>query len=165
VGKAGSGKSTVARYFVNRLHFRKLAFADAVKLEAEAIFNRAMIKPKDRQLLQWLGDGARQFDENVWINHFGMLLHTIEAAYRKNQIKYNGIVVDDCRYPNEAEYLRQQGFKIFKLVGRGYKLPKKVAKHPSETGVDKIFADTVIDASGTVKQIAKVIMEHMRAYG
>jgi len=165
VGKAGSGKSTVAKFFVERLGYRKLAFADAVKATAEFVFKRAMVKPKDRVLLQWLGDGCRQFDENVWINHLGLLLHGVESQYRKNQVFYNGLVIDDVRYPNEATFLKQNGFSIVKLVGRGYELSKEEALHPSERNVETIPADFEVDASGSVLQTVKTVLMCVTGHG
>lgn len=149
VGKAGSGKTTLAMALVKDFGFVKLSFADKLKEFATAILLEPIDKERDREFLQLMGDGARRSIIDIWIKWLHFKLQSLE---RSGVIDF---VVDDCRYLNEVEWLRKQGFIIVKLVGRSYKLPAHITEHPSEVEMDKIKADIEVDASGSVKEMCE----------
>jgi adenylate kinase family enzyme len=101
-GVMGSGKTSVAKYLVEKYNFKKFSIADDLKLYAAEIFD---MKVKDRKLLQQFGTKMKEIDENIWIKRLD---------YKIKDISDN-IVIDDLRYPNEELYLKSKGFKILKL--------------------------------------------------
>lgn len=105
-GEMGSGKTSIAKYLVEKYNFKKFSFADDVKLYATEIFDiNININVKDRKLLQQFATKMKEIDENIWIKRLD------------NKIKdiYDNIIIDDLRYPNEELYLKSNGFKILKL--------------------------------------------------
>lgn len=101
-GVMGCGKTSIAKYLVEKYNFTKFSFADDLKLYAAEIFD---MKIKDRKLLQEFGTKMKEIDENIWIKRLN---------YKIKDISDN-IVIDDLRYQNEELYLKLNGFKILKL--------------------------------------------------
>jgi hypothetical protein len=119
-GQLGSGKDTLADYLAKRLNTRtqddwaRIGFAHAVKKVYMDTFNKNWDfveewKRKDevpagmnmnvRKSLQFIGDGFRQIQSDIWI----------ETAFRDQKPK----VISDVRYINEAKYLKEkQGVSI-----------------------------------------------------
>ena len=113
-GKMGSGKSTagkiLAEYNNQSCTMRGLkkmtnivSFADPIKKIARDVFH---MKDKDRRLLQIIGATGRALNKNTWTNK---LLGVIDAE------KGNDWIVDDVRFPNEANLLKKNGFYIIRL--------------------------------------------------
>lgn len=135
-GKANSGKDTVINLLIDKLKLRDnlrlfdfecLAFADPLKRMAQLAFPeiptewlygsskfRNNIIPKAfkngepltvRQLLIDLGnDFGRKYQSDIWIRN-------LEYNYRKvlhSDVRV--VLVSDCRFKNEFEYLKQQAF-------------------------------------------------------
>lgn len=101
-GEMASGKTSIAKYLVEKYNFTKFSFADDVKLYATEIFN---MKIKDRKLLQQFATKMKEIDENIWIKRLEFKIKDIS----------DNIIIDDLRYPNEELYLKSNGFKILKL--------------------------------------------------
>ena len=105
-GEMGSGKTSIAKYLVEKYNFKKFSFADDVKLYATEIFDiNININVKDRKLLQQFATKMKEIDENIWIKRLNDKIKDIS----------DNIIIDDLRYPNEELYLISNGFKILKL--------------------------------------------------
>lgn len=193
VGKMHAGKGAVATRLVEAHGFRQLAFADPVKDASVAAINAALacigqdqwmtraILERDKAALrlmpQFIGtDLGRQYlgDPDLWIK---LLLDRVTDPRVSPE---HSIVVDDCRFPNEAAALRAAGFQIV-LVERDELARRKsiVAAllaanpglpagtitarldesldHPSESGVDRIIPDTVLHNAGTIDELHQAI--------
>ena len=101
-GKMCSGKTTIANYLIAKNNqFVKISFADKVKEIATDLFN---MKEKNRYLLQSIGTKMREIDEDVW------------ASYTVNKAcKQNFVIIDDLRYKNEFNQVKDAGFILIKL--------------------------------------------------
>jgi len=85
-----------------------------------------------REFLQFFGtDICRKIHPDIWTDR------TLKSIREEESLM---AVISDCRFPNEAEAVRTAGGKIIKLT-RGI----DGDKHSSETSVDAIEYDTVID--------------------
>ena len=85
-----------------------------------------------REFLQFFGtDICRKIHPDIWTDR------TLKSIREEDSLM---AVISDCRFPNEAEAVRTAGGKIIKLT-RGI----DGDKHSSETSVDAIEYDTVID--------------------
>ena len=141
-GEPGSGKTTIAREWAILHNGTIRGFADALKEQlsrglsmfdsvAPHYHRMRMADPaqKDayRGLLQGLGSFRRAQDDRYWIL---ALATAMEPSLRNG----TPIVVDDCRYTNEAEWLRSLGFKFVKLHpgGTTRTLNVEQAAHESE---------------------------------
>jgi hypothetical protein len=172
-GKLGVGKTTLAQYIIAmRKGWQIAAFADLLKREAAEKFDfdvRLAYNPAGkatliklptgesktvRELLQWYGtDVVRAEDRDYWVR--GMTRHLALA-----QDKIPGIVIDDVRFPNEANcVLTQHGLLVRIEPYPGY-IP--ASAHSSETALDnyKGFTLTLHPAFGEehLRQTANEIL-------
>ena len=162
-GKAGAGKTTASDYLVKEFGFVKVNFKDGlieemkVKLPdvlrelANLYFVTSPIwvsKFKDREpfkdelidllftekpaamraLMQNYGtEVVRGYDEDHWVN-----------KWKEKVSGVPNVVVDDCRFLNEAEAIKSLGGLIIKVERPDY---VEYMKHQSETEMDKINYD------------------------
>lgn len=157
IGKAGSGKTTLADEIcacIPHMNVACISFAYALKRFAEAILMRTIDKHDvaDRAFLQYLS-GARGMDENIWVKHLSNLYETVKHL--------DCVVVDDCRYLNEAAWLRLNGFMLVRVVGRGANLPPSLTEHQSETEQDSIKVDFTVVNVGSPRD---VVLQVLAAY-
>jgi len=147
-------------FLVREYGFVRLSFAAKLKEFAESILIRPLDKDRDPRFLHMLGEGARFSDEAVWIRLLTWTLRRHEDAGVEN------FVLDDCRYLNEAQFLRREGFILIRLKGRSYKMNVDAARHSSEVEQDKIKCDYELDASqplgAVIKQLVRVLTEHKK---
>jgi len=159
IGKAGCGKTTLSNHLVDSDKFIKLSFATPLKRIAEEILMRPIDKtdPLDRKFLQQLGtEIGRARQKDIWIKHFDK---SLQFEMQMSEQGYNwssNFVVDDCRFLNEAEYLKSNGFIIIKITGRQLDLGDN-AKHASEVEQDQIKADCEINNNGTLEETIEIL--------
>ena len=191
-GKAKSGKNTAAKIIESKLseklgkqvHCAMVAFADPmkhmIKIMCPDIANNVLFGPSElrstlvsnmldadgnpatvRQLLIELGSMARKYNENTWIDNFHYKFqHDIKD-------KYDLVILTDCRFKNEFDYLMGQGYHLIRIKRK----TDVVILHESETQQDGIADDKfdfVIDNNGNKAQlidqvekiIGKILGEH-----
>lgn len=132
IGRQGSGKSYQSQRLVKERGFKKLSFADPLRDIAFNVlgmdFEEGMKKYDElkrtelfnglnfRNILENLGASVRKYDKDFWVN---ALIHNISQCSEH-------IVIDDMRYPNEYELLRNycitKGYE-FKAYFCNYKSP------------------------------------------
>ncbi|MCC6382629.1 MAG: hypothetical protein IT304_08960 [Dehalococcoidia bacterium] len=173
-----SGKTTLANLLVER-GYRRIALADALKYAAMWMLNDFILSYADyfperkgrkdyghgpilidreeieehkavfRPFLQWLGtDFARQYlgNDRVWIDMFLSSIVPVNVP----------VVCDDVRFPNEAEALRAEGFRILRIIRPEEDRRASVLQatgedvsvdlHVSESRIDDIRVDDCIHA-------------------
>lgn len=152
-GLKRSGKSTAAKHLETKYGFVRINFKDGLLeelkkyfpdfLRAEAEYHACTIeellekKPGHiRQLLQNFGtDLRRAYSEDYWIRKW---LDKVNSSENKN------VVVDDCRFLNEAGAIRTNGGSIIRIVKSGQVFSNDA--HLSETEMVRIQADFTIFA-------------------
>ena len=135
-GKAGSGKTTLAKH-LEMQGYQRLSFADPMREIVQLIYPGIdKSDPRYRELMQKLGtDWFRSFDEDVWLN---ILMRRVGD---------NPVVVDDVRFPNEVQALYNAGFVVFflecpeevrvmRILERDGFVNKATVDHKSETSLD-----------------------------
>lgn len=157
-GKAESGKDTVANLIKSKVgdEFKVITthIADKVKSIAKLDFGWDGVKDgQGRALLQLIGDGGRNYNPDIWINHF---LSSLNGLKEGNVL----VLIPDVRYRNEVVKLKNWGIsnnvQTFTLrVDRpNYKnnLTKEQRSNSSETDLDnwnhwdfKISNDSTIE--------------------
>lgn len=170
IGKAGSGKDTVADYVVEKYGFKKIAFADPLKQAVQIIFDvdddhmydrdmRELPLPgwepwSVRKLLQFVGTELmrNQIDEDIWVKN---------AASRARRI--SKCIISDVRFPNEVTDMRSrledQSKMVFVRVTRpGHEdAAGGIKGHASEALIDQLDADIDIVNDGSLEDLyAKV---------
>jgi hypothetical protein len=107
-----------------------------------------------RHAMQTLGTqwGRDCIGKDFWLNLWGQrALQTLRDGGR--------VVVDDCRFPNEAQLIRRVGGDIYKIDGRG----GIAGDHVSERGCGD--HDLVLVNDGAVEELHGKIEEALRRYG
>ena len=139
-GRGGSGKSTAAKYVVSK-GYVKTSFATPIRAmmaaigctEAELV---GALKEKPsatlsgrspREAMQLLGtEWGRHLSESFWTNlwrsHAEMILD--QGGH--------GVVVDDCRFPNEADVVRAMGGYVIEIIGPESVTDVGIPGHASE---------------------------------
>lgn len=160
-GLAGSGKSTASQMLVDVFGYKRHRFAGPLKSMMAAIgFDQDHIEGKfketpnqlldgktPRYAMQTLGTewGRKLIGEDVWVNLW-------EDAALETLLCGTPVVVDDCRFPNEAGRVRQLGGMVIKIVGRG----GIAGDHASEQGCG--IVDAIIENDGDIDALhSKVI--------
>jgi broad-specificity NMP kinase len=147
VGKIGTGKTTLADYLTKTYGFKKVSFADAIKEIATLYFG---MTTKDRSLLQTIGTKMREVNPDVWVR---IVMTKLDYG------PYLHVVIDDCRFLNEAKALKERGFVLVRLVGKHKEVTPEQSQHLSETEQDKILADYTLDTTKPLEETYRELDE------
>lgn len=181
-GIAGSGKTTAARVLENEFGFRRTSIATPVKIltglimhtiddfigwtpswtegepwTARAVDDAKRDNPGIRSLLQVVGTdiGREMYGRDVWVNQVSETL---------DRSSLPRIVVDDLRFPNEADVLRESDFIIIRLerdehdwtAGAAGDRSMRIAGHVSEIAMQEIEPDYTVSA-GSVGELEESV--------
>lgn len=162
-GAAGSGKDTVADYLA-LMGYQKVSFALPLKKALSVMFETDFVnmsredkeKPlktlgvTPRRLMQTLGTewGRQIIDEDVWVKALDMHIQA--------QPPWQCFVVPDVRFPNEVQWIRDNG-GILIFLERSGAVP--VEAHASEGGVSPYAADVILKNDGTIAQIQQQALD------
>ncbi|MFF4531452.1 hypothetical protein ACFY1P_19550 [Streptomyces sp. NPDC001407] len=171
IGRARSGKDTIAARLISRYSYTRIAFADPLKemvLSLDPIvayepsgygplptrlsavvqrfgWERAKDQfPEVRRTLQRSGQAVRDQEPGHWLS---LALDKVAVADTWNL----PVVVTDCRYPNEAEALRARGFRLVRVLRPG--AAGAAPAHESETALDDYPTDVSIANVGTLSDL------------
>lgn len=153
-GPIGSGKSTCAQW-LQQAGWKRVPFAGPLKemLRAlgltEAELNGSLKEtPCDllmgctpRRAMQTLGtEWGRALNKDLWLH-----------VWKQWALPYSKVVVDDVRFPNEAELLQSLGGKIIKIVRQ----PQGVSTgdHVSELHFNRLPFDRVVFNYGSLEDL------------
>jgi hypothetical protein len=164
VAPKGTGKTTFSQSLSTWYGFNSLALADPIKFSIVHAVNafltdqriEPLITPSDLSInkeafrlgMQWLGtDIVRDLcgRKTHWIENLLSRISSIEAHCDELQ-QVSAIVVDDVRFTNEADILRERGFKLIRLF-RESEIPPDT--HKSENELYGIQCDEVIKIGET----------------
>ena len=126
-GKAESGKTEAAGAASRLFNIPVLSIADPIKdmcaTVAREMFGYNYTKDQVRWLYQIVGSKGREIHQDYWINRLWE---------RARGQKY--ILIDDVRYENEAESIRDRGGYVISVVRSGHinNLSEEERNHESE---------------------------------
>jgi hypothetical protein len=164
IGFAHTGKSEVAKVLMNEYGFARVKFADGLKnmlraigLTEEEIEGALKEQPCEklggqtpRHAMMTLGTewGRKLIHEDIWV-----------LAWRKYVLDSSAdrIVVDDCRFLNEAGMIRKIGGNIWHIVRPGY---GPLKDHPSELEHLEIRSDAYLKNDETVEDLRYLVRRH-----
>ena len=133
-----SGKSTLCKQIQNffpDLQFRQTAMAKRLKELATELFDMDP-NVKDRELLIKFGGKMREINKNVWANY--VIKETCQLDSDMNPFNW---LLDDCRYKNEFDILRENGWIIIKLhVSEKTQQDRLRALYPNDVAMHQQFS-------------------------
>ena len=139
-GKATAGKDTLGRSILRPRGFVPYSIAWPMKIglvgRRRLTHEEAFVKPKDdrvRGIMQAGGDeeGRQVYGEDYWIRQADEWLYILRDEYR-----FDKVYLPDVRYWNEAEWVRNHGGKLIRIVGGGLENMHQ-SLHASETELDE----------------------------
>lgn len=160
-GLAGVGKDTAGLYLQDRYGLRRMAFADPVKrLVAELLgVSVGVLESTGKELpIEGLGRSPRYLYQTLGTDwgrnmvHPDLWVRLLSRDYSivQRQSGLNGVVITDCRMPNEAAWIRQQGGTLVHVTRSA---APSVRQHESEQGLDVESGDRVLPNDGTVGEL------------
>jgi len=175
-GRKGAGKTTAANALVEERGYERLRFAGPMK-EMVAVLLRRLGYTEDatqkmvdgplkesevgelrctpRHLLQTIGTewGRQQVREDLWA------VVTLQEARQRMQ-DGTDVVIDDCRFPNEAEMIREAGGRVVELYRmRTEGSRAEMDTHASEQAIHLVDGDQVIHNNGTIGALRERVLE------
>lgn len=170
-GKAGVGKSTLAKYLADRYGFTRLSFASPIKKMLSVLVDNCFgITMKDMPIddlcgrslrygLQTLGTewGRNMIGEDVWVNYMNRYISICMP------LGYNRFVIDDVRFDNEARFVqsfRDDGYGLVVKVVSDTRVLSAHDSHVSESGISSELVDWVIHNNLSVDSMCES-MEHI----
>lgn len=171
-GRAGAGKSVAADHLRKTYGFTTAKFAFPVYNLAYNYFN---MQGKDRRLLQVIGsDVARNMvDKDLWVNRFKQDMKIIVETRKVLGIPETPFIMDDCRFPNEHQILKEMGWigvylyvdkdtRIARLRQRDGTAQEATLTHPSELALEEFknelyWIDSTCDMSQLFKNLDELV--------
>lgn len=171
VGKLRSGKSTIAKYLVQRHGFVEYAFGGELKRFANEIFAISPVmrgNGKPRAIYQRFGELCREIDPLIWVRYVDAKI-TAEMATPAAR----GIVVSDGRQPHEVKWARDKGFMIVRVTAPetvrikrakrlGDRFNAEDLAHDTEQHVDRFEVDYEILNDGSLGDLKRKVDEMLR---
>lgn len=160
IGKAGAGKTTIAEILEGLGGYTRYSFAEPLKDVASMLWGEEA--RTDRDKLQRLGVAVRQIVTDTWVD---LLAEELDHASAP-------AVIDDCRFPNEHEVLRQRGFKfirvwadeptrIARLTAIGKLTDPRQLEHESETALDWAYPDLTLYNDGDIPKLGEQVADYL----
>ena len=157
VAKAGAGKTFSANFIIKKYGYKVVKFAYPVYMIAEKYFK---MTHKDRKLLQIIGTdaGRDKINSEIWVNRFKEDMLVIRETEKILGLLPRRFVIDDCRFSNEHEALKDLGFvgiyinasfdtRRKRLIERDNTAQEHVLNHKSEGLMDS-FKDDLVCLNG-----------------
>jgi adenylate kinase family enzyme len=172
VGKAGSGKSSLAFALAMNYKYTHVRFAAPLYSLAYEYFNMDKTV-KDRKLLQIMGTevGRMQFDKDIWVKRLIQDTQIVQETCKQMGYPERYFVLDDCRFPNEYSALRAENWvgiyldvseadRCARLMQRDGQFNLEHFKHASETEIDT-FKDFLVkvDASRPLQLVYEDVLK------
>lgn len=154
LGKINSGKTTCAKYLEQKYGFTRLSFASPLKemLVKAGILTWQDIENKTtfaREMMQKIGtDFVRnQIDPDFWVKK--LVAHLIDLK-KKGHTRF---VIDDVRFPNEAESIKKMNGILIKLE----RTSSEKNNHESECYIDTIPYDYLIINDASIETLYETL--------
>ena len=147
IGNSGSGKTTAASYLEEIYGFAVVSFADKLKMNLIDIGvdpyvlydNRTYLS---RSLMQLYGEQMREQDTDHWVKEVVGTVADFEESPH-----FEGVAIDDLRFHNEVDALREQGFVVVRVLKVGAEAAGMIVNHVSEMEQLGIHEDYILSAS------------------
>lgn len=133
VGKRATTRTQVAQILKRQYGFKLMRMSDPTQRTMRMFYKGRGHQMWERRML--LYDALYETDNDIHINY----------AISRAEMSTNDLVIDDVRYINELEKLRENGFIIIRVESMGPKKPGKALTRKSSAGslvLHEYFLDT-----------------------
>lgn len=170
-GMARSGKDTVGTHLVEHFNFKQYALADPLKRACAEMFGLPLIdfyegdrekinefwgfSPREMAQLMGTECGRQVFRDDIWIKRAEMEYETMSAFV------HAGMVVTDCRFENEVQWIKDTGGTIIHVQRPGADGVVGVGNHLSEAGYPDELKDHIVVNDGTLEDLYEKINDIM----
>jgi len=172
-GKAGSGKDTLASMILEHTTGTTRAFADPLRRAAKEIFGLTDQQMADRELkeqvvpywgmsprriLQLLGtESVRHvFGGDTWVLNADLRLEALLQSESREQLPVEVCIWTDCRYPEEASWIRENGGIVIRVKRPGV---AAVESHSSEQDLPAELVDGRVINGGTLDELCETVQD------
>lgn len=170
-GKAHTGKDTVANYLIKKLNLLRYGPSVRVKDTTAVMFDiprwwlddEEMKEHYDefwgmtiRQMAQKVGKESSRdvFGDDIWMRHVERQLFKVsEQKLVGYHVVYEGIILADIRYANEATWVSAHGGKVLFIVRDNPSAIAGIEGHEGEKGLPLELADAIIYNNGTFEEL------------
>lgn len=192
-GKAGAGKSTVARYLQDNYEVVVVSFADPLRNMLSPVIDQIIYEDTEtpvsaffneykedvieelgaspRKLLQDIGALMRGHNEDVFVNlaqsKINMLIEIdrmIGKMVGATSVREMVYVIDDVRYDNEARWINSHDGAVI-AIDRDEKFLRKVPAHHSEKGVSPELVHFTYQNDNNIKAIKEIAEDIAMEFG
>jgi hypothetical protein len=138
-GKAGSGKTTIAKELAAKYGGWRMSFASPIKaiLKDYFFWDGETKDAKWRKAMQYLGTefGRTIVDDEIWLKHMERQISLVADTT---------IIIDDVRFDNEAKWIKDNGGIVVNVMREeSYNLEEN-KNHASEQGVHIDYIDLAV---------------------
>lgn len=164
IGRARSGKDTVAEHLRDTYGMNSYAFADPLKDMLTGVFGDLFRSGDREKVIEWLGKSPRQLMQSLGTQWGRDCVHPELWTLLADQMWKDyltmgwgggaGVVISDVRFRNEAEWILRQGGLLISLSRDG---ATAVADHVSEQNIPFDLANVSLENNGTVEELAAAV--------
>ncbi len=169
-----AGKSSVAQYLVKHYDFAQVKFADTLKKMAYVFLSDLGIENPEEYI-----EGSRKEEvlPHIWVTT-RWIMQSIGTEWARDQIhrdtwlfivrqkikQHEKVVIDDLRFPNEYDMLKDMMAFLVKIERPGY---SQKVNHQSEGSLDEMSFDLVLVNDGSLvdlyNQIESILIPKLEA--
>lgn len=161
-GKARHGKDTTAGFLADALRSDGYSvliahYGDLVKYVCKTFFGWNGEKDEyGRSLLQYVGtDSIRLQRPDYWVGFISSIMELFPD-------EWDYVLIPDCRFPNEIDYIKNAGFDTvhLRIVRENLVSPltPEQQAHPSETALDDVQPDYYIINNGSLEDLQSAVV-------
>lgn len=155
-GNARAGKNHVGNLIRDKYGYLTWALAFPLKQRVysvrddwsiEHVVGQAGKPPDLREFLQQEGTerGRDLIRQDIWIRATEAFLYLANTEW-SNLV--NGVVICDVRFPDEANYVRSLGGRLYRVENRDLDLSLPMYQHRSESFIESLSTDGTVDNTG-----------------
>lgn len=166
VGKAGSGKNTLALHIQSCFKFPVAIqeISEVAKNQARLLYRWNGVKDEPgRQLLQDIMEAGNKYNPSLWTTLLGELIDSLNVCV---------VIVPDIRPQNQAEWIRTRGGVVVGIVRSdsvGQGITEITGNHKSELAVNVTLKSKAVNVIFTndgdqdkLKAFAQVVAESIK---
>ena len=149
-GLKGSGKTAAAKYLQDSWGFSRLSFASGLKdmLKAIGVTEKELTIGKERSCKVLGGKTPRYAMQTLgteWGRHLIYKDIWIEIMRKKllGRYKYSDVVIDDCRFANEVELVKELNGAVVRIIRE---TDTEIDAHASED-ISNLYKDHTLNNS------------------